>query len=107
MHYRAFEASWRKHMLLGFQATLAAVATTILSLLAQGGVKLLCDWLSPGWIAGIPQIVATVIGIAYFVLFMLPLFGLLFSQVSGLGRSSSTMGGEVRDGRWRKREAEN
>ncbi len=106
MQFKAFEAAWKKYFLLGFQATLAATATAILALLVQAGVTLLCNWLAPGWIAGIPQTMETIISIAYFVLFVLPLFGLLLSQVSGLGRSSSTMRGEVRDGRWSRGHAE-
>jgi hypothetical protein len=106
MQFKAFEAAWKKYLLLGFQATLAATATAILTLLVQAGVTLLRDWLAPGWIAGIPQTMGMIISIAYFVLFVLPLFGFLLSQVSGPGRSFSTTRGEVRNGRWSRGHAE-
>jgi hypothetical protein len=102
MDSKALFAGWGKHTLLGFQAIVAAMAAAIVTQLVQAGAILLCESLSPGWLAGIPEIVRMAMGIAYLVFFVLPLFGLLLSQVSGPGRRFSTRRGEVREGRWEK-----
>lgn len=107
MDFKALYAGWGRHTVLGFQATMAAMATAILTHLVQAGAILLCESVSPGWIVGIPETMRMGLGIAFLVFFVLPLFGILLSQVSGLGRRFSTRRGKARDGRREKQEVEN
>lgn len=105
MLWKAFTEGWKGHLVLGFQAVVAGMAVGIVSQLLMFATMGLEAWLLPGFIESIPPGVRTAITVAFFVLVLLPLYGLLLRQMGGVGGVHKTLRGEVKDGKWRRRDA--
>ena len=105
MGWKGFAAGWKRHLVLGFQAVVAGMAVGIISQMVLFVIVGVESWLLPGFLESIPSGVRTTISVAFIVLILLPLYGLLLRQMAGIGGVHKTLRGEVKDGKWRKRDA--
>lgn len=105
MDRRGLAAGWKEHLVLGFQAVVAGVAVAIISQLVMFVIVGLDAWLMPGFLESIPSGIRTTITVAFFVLILLPLYGLFIKQMGSNGGLHTTIRGRVKNGRWHRRNA--